>query len=932
MGFALSVGVPLPAAAQLGTGTINGIVQDTSGAVIPGASVTLSNPGVVGGNQTATSDERGTYQFVRLVPSATYSVRAELTGFRPALRQNVVINADVNVRVDLTMEVGGLSDEVTVSGIAQLLDTSSVQNQQILSREVLDTLPTGNDLWSIGRIVPSVLVQAYDVGGNNSFNNQTLSAHGSGSDENKYMIDGMDVSHGSGAGSSSVSYFDTYMFTEVNYGMGNNSAEWAQGGVVYNMITKTGTNDFHASFRIMGTNSSLQSDNLSADVRARILEGVPARVLAVSPNPRNGILKIVDSGLSLSGPLVRNRLWFTTTGKLNPLTDVRLGSYEADGTQMVGNNRMRNASVKVSAQLNATSQLHFTHNWNRKGEMNFLPGSETGSVFGEKRATVARDQQIKVTQVRWTATMASKAVVDVAGSYHYGPFPNLPNPAVKQGDIPRFDLGTSTSTVAAAVYTYNFPTKPVFTSSLAYLAGQHEIKFGYQYNGNDYRTYSDGMSHYPAGLVARYRNGVPDSVQTYNTRVDTQNYTSEQAVYVQDRWRPVRKMTLNIGLRFERVAQWFPAMCQEQTIFIQRQCFAAGRMPTWLDLAPRFGMIYDVYGDGRLALKFAANRYWPAIGTGLVGNVNPVRLVNDTRPWDDRNRDLIPQLDELGASTGFNLGTTNRFDPNLERPYSNEYNVEIERQLPGNVVAAVGYYHRDRRRNVGRTNVAIPRESYVPIKVVERVSGREVTVYNQDPLLRGKFDVLFHNASENDTHYNGLDITVNKRMSNRWMIMAGLSLGRNTGRQDQNLDLNDPNVQNEYGVFQNDVPVALKVSGMYDAKYGIKLSATAQHFTGFPEDTTVLVTSSTLALTQVSQSIRVEPRSASRLPDTNMVDVSIKRSFRLQQYTVEPGVDIFNVLNASPIQLRITQLGTNYGRPSRILAPRLVRFSLNITY
>ena len=293
-------------------------------------------------------------------------------------------------------------------------------------------------------------------------------------------------------------------------------------------------------------------------------------------------------------------------------------------------------------------------------------------------------------------------------------------------------------------------------------------------------------------------------MQTFNTRVDTQNYTSEHAVYVQDRWRATRKMTINVGLRLERVAQWFPAMCQVQTIFISGQCFAEGSAPNWLDLAPRFGVIYDVYGDGRLALKFAANRYWPAIGTGLVGNVNPIRLVNDTRMWTDSNNDLIPQLTELGPSTGFNLGTTNRFDPELKRPYSNELNVEVERQLRGNVVVAIGYYHRDRKRNVGRTNVLVPRSSYTPIKVVEQNSGREVTVYNQDPALRGRFDVLFHNAEENDTKYDGVDITVNKRMSNRWMLMAGLSVGKNTGRQDQNADLNDPNIQNEYGVINNE--------------------------------------------------------------------------------------------------------------------------------
>jgi hypothetical protein len=924
--------LPAPALAQLGTGTINGIVTDGSGGVIPGVTVVLSNPGVIGGNQETTTNERGTYQFVRLVPNATYSVRAELAGFRAAARSNIVVNADVNVRVDLSLEVGALTETATVSGAVQLLDTASVVNQQVLSREILDTLPTGNDLWSIGRIVPSVLVQEYDVGGDNSFHNQTLSVHGSGADENKYMIDGMDVSHGSGLGSSSVSYFDTYMFTEVNYGAGNNTAEMAQGGVVYNMITKTGTNAFHGSFRIMGTNDSLQSNNLSPEVSARLLEGVPARVRAVSPNPRNGIVSIVDVGLSFSGPIVRNKLWFVSTAKLNPLRDIRLGSYEPDGTQLVGYNQMRNGSFKISWQASQNSQIHFSHNHNKKGEMNFLPGSETASIFGETRATVARDQQMKVTQGRLTHTISPTTLLDVGYSHHYGPFPNIPNPAVSPGDIPRFDLGTSTQTVAANVYTYNFPVKPVFTSSLTHVTGAHELKFGYQFNGNNYRTYNESMSHFPSGLVARYRNGVPDSVQTFNTPVTTLNYTRENAVYVQDRWRPTNKLTLNVGLRLERVTTWFPDQCQDATIFIEAQCFAGGSSPTWLDLAPRFGMVYDIAGDGSTALKFSFNRYWPAIGTGIPINVNPIKLSMDTRSWTDRNGDLLPQLEELGPSTGYNLGTTNRFDPDLQRPYAHELNVEIERQLPGNIVVAAGYFHRDRKRNIGRRNMAIPLESYTPITVTERASGREVTVYNQSAALRGKFDVLVHNAPENDTTYNGVDLTVNKRLAANWMMMGGLSLSRNTGRQDQTLDLNDPNIQNSDGAFMNEVPVAFKLAGIYEFPYGIKFSGTFQHFTGFPEDVTVLVTSSTIALTQVSQSIRVEPRRDNRLPDTNMLDISLKKVIRIGRYSAEPGVDIFNTLNAAPIQLRVGQLGATFGRPSKILAGRLVRFGLNLSF
>jgi hypothetical protein len=259
-------------------------------------------------------------------------------------------------------------------------------------------------------------------------------------------------------------------------------------------------------------------------------------------------------------------------------------------------------------------------------------------------------------------------------------------------------------------------------------------------------------------------------------------------------------------------------------------------------------------------------------------------------------------------------------------------NVEIERQLPGNVVVAAGYFHRDRRRNIGRRNMAIPMESYTPITVTERASGREVTVYNQSAALRGKFDVLVYNAPENDTTYNGVDVTFNKRLAANWMMMGGLSVSKNTGRQDQTLDLNDPNIQNSVGAYMNDVPVSFKLAGIYEFPYDIRFSGTFQHFTGFPEDITVLVTSSTIALTQVSQSIRVEPRADNRLPDTNLLDISLKKVIRIGRYAVEPGMDIFNTLNAAPITLRIGQLGTTFGRPSKILAGRLLRFGLNLSF
>jgi Carboxypeptidase regulatory-like domain len=188
-----------PAIAQ-GVGAIGGTVADTSGAVLPGVTVTLASAqGTIGGNQQAISDERGEYQFTRLVPG-TYNVKAELQGFRRA-QQNVVVNSDVTARLDLKLEVGAVEEAVTVTGQSPLLDTTSALKQTVLSREVLDAMPNRIDVWSVAKVVPSVILSKVDVGGSEAFLQSTPTVHGS-SLENGYSIDGMDVSALDGNGTS----------------------------------------------------------------------------------------------------------------------------------------------------------------------------------------------------------------------------------------------------------------------------------------------------------------------------------------------------------------------------------------------------------------------------------------------------------------------------------------------------------------------------------------------------------------------------------------------------------------------------------------------------------------------------------------------------------------------------------------------------------
>jgi hypothetical protein len=525
-------------------------------------------------------------------------------------------------------------------------------------------------------------------------------------------------------------------------------------------------------------------------------------------------------------------------------------------------------------------------------------------------------------------------VFDVSGSFPRT-LQNLPPQSnVQNGTIPGLDLLTQTTLSAMATYSEAHYNRGVIHSSANYVASTHNIKVGYQWDLGQNKAFTYSLSNYPSGLQAVFRNGVPDSVRTYNTPTSIVQRIREQGVFVQDKWTPVRKLTFNAGARLDRTTSWQPAVCQPETIFIGGRGFAAiDNIPDWLDVAPRFAAIYDVFGDGRTAIKFGVNRYMIGIGSGTIDVVNPIRTTFDTRSWTDRNNDGIPQLDELGASTGFNLGTTNRYAPGFKRPYAAEYSAEFEQQLFKDTIFSAAYFHRVMRRQIGSKNVAVPPESYISLQVTEVTSGRAVTVYNLNPALRGKFDVLWENFSTLDSNCDGLDLTLNKRIDQRWMMIAGVSFGSNKGDIFGTSDLNNPNFQFRQGVIGNEVTVAIKVSGSYRAPYGMLASAVVQHYTGLPETTTLVVSTSTVPLTQVTQSIVVEPRGTTRLPDVNLLDFNVKKSFKgRNRFSVEPAVEVFNLLNSNAIQARTTVLGPASGRASNIVLGRMVKFGVNVNF
>ena len=205
----------------------------------------------------------------------------------------------------------------------------------------------------------------------------------------------------------------------------------------------------------------------------------------------------------------------------------------------------------------------------------------------------------------------------------------------------------------------------------------------------------------------------------------------------------------------------------------------------------------------------------------------------------------------------------------------------MQRQIPGNVVVSVGYTRRETRRNIGYRNVAVPLESYIPLQVTEVNSGRQVTVYNQAPALRGRTDNLWANFSELDTNFNGADITVNKRLSNHWSMTGGASYGKTTGdiyatlatvRSQQSQQHVPPT-----GLSATTCRTRTGCPACTSCPTQISLSGTAQSYKGFPDTTTVSVGNNTVALTQGTQVLTVEPRGTTRLPAVSSLDVSVRK-------------------------------------------------------
>jgi hypothetical protein len=934
LGIALG---PVSAGAQEAA-SIVGVVQDSSGGVLPGVTVEAASPALIERVRSVVTDSAGRYAIISLRPG-DYVVTFSLPGFKTVRREGIVLEGAFAATVNADLEVGALEETITVTGASPVVDLQSTQNQFVINREVLETLPAARTIQGGASLVPGV--NFYSQGFVS-----VMSVHGSSTSDQRIYQDGMRIgqnltgtgSQGNGTGVNDLGS------EELVYDAGAQSAETALGGVRMDSIPKEGGNRFSGTSRFFFSNGSLQDDNVPDNLRQFIREGDELKALW-------------NTNSTLGGPVQQDRLWFFTAFRVSKSDTYVANMYFPDGSRVNrGSVAAPHGTFRLTSQLSPKNKLRGAYYNSTSNTQRFDVGCTATS--GNRVSCVAPEASYQLPvpmsqsgDLKWTSTVTNRILVEVSQSVAIATYRFQYQPENGPFAIENRDNGTGWRTVASSVPVQDYLSKVFHTNAtLSYVTGSHNLKFGVNHEWGDSRNRLDNRAHMS---VLTFVNGVPNSVTVRNTpvtRLDNLNFDS--GAFVQDRWT-VRRLTLFGGARVDVFDASYPDQYAPANPFVpERTVTGQSCQPCWKDWSIRTGASFDLLGNGKTALKTSIGKFLAANALGLTASLNPMGGQSNTRTWRDLDGNGTavdafgtPQWAEIGPSTNANFGLpagSLRIHPELPRGTNWEETISVQHELLRNTSVTAGYYRRQFYNLQYTNNLAVdPDVDYTPFTIVGPThpnlpngGGEIITLYNLNENKRGAVDNLRTWSTNNTQVYNGFELSVNSRLG-RGFAFGSMTTERTATDSCRDLANSNPN-NRRYCQRVPPFRTLYKASGGYRLPYDVQLAGTFQARPGIAIGAEYTVTSAIAGrpLTGGISSITIDLMDPTRTfydyVYTN--DFRVSRLFRFNRTRIQGFIEVFNLLNESTIFTRNETFGPQFYQPIALVNARRVQFGAQIDF
>ena len=977
LGLALSAVVAIggTALAQTGQsfGEIVGKATDDQSAVLPGVTVTLSGPSVMG-IQTAVTNGRGLYRFPG-VASGTYQLAFELAGFAKLTREGIVVPVRQTVTVDAQMKLASLEETVTVTGESPVVDVQNAKVGARLDQSTLQNIPTSRSIFGSATVLPGMVMARQDPGGINAATSTQMVAHGS----SNYNLNYFGVAADTPQDYGKMYYMDFNAAEEISVDTAAMGAEiGGGGGANINIIPKSGGNTPRGNLYYGYTGKSVATDNVDDNLRA---QGITAGTQ---------LLRLNDVNADAGGPFVKDKLWWFGSFR-NYTTFEQVIAFPKDFQS-----NLRNYTTRVKYQVTPATNLSGFWTFNRKSQ----PNRQADATQPDPTNTLNQQSPKNLFNLNWTSAPSPNTFLEVSSSYFHMHWPTTYSDeffAQPEGRCLAFACAGNVRSPALQNLTtgvfagaapqgenlrdaYRYQTNIGLTRYQdGVLGASHQIKMGFE------NWYGWGQEVFDVFGDTRFQfrndaNGVPQPSQitAYNTPLVQKTHIRNFAAFVQDRVSYPR-VSFNLGVRWSFYDGYLP----EQTGGGGRW-FSVKTYPqldagyNWNSFAPRTSIVFKLTEDGRNVAKASYSRYYDVMYTtefADVINPNVIRGGKTTafgvatyRWLGDLNGNGVLDDNEYDHNPISTFAPRlNTIDPNLRDPKTDEITFGYERELANNVGFNALWVQRWFNDLTLDSNVGIPTSAYLPHvftdpgpdNLINTGDDRRVTFYDVSPEYLGK-DAFLHTNFPGTQRYKGLELTLAKRMSNRWQLMGSYVWSRLDG--DFILDWTNPNnlvdtvrtgraPTSTAGASAttgsgtaNDQPHAFKLLGSYTAPWGINLGANLQVLSGLPRDRTLSV-----PLAQGSTTLRVDQRGTYRADALNLLSLKADKTFRFHDHArVSAFVEVHNALNSNGAQANFGTLTqafasqavfdsrrstTSYfGRTQEIVAPRLAKLGLKFEF